>query len=120
MSTFAPCKRPKVTIEPFEKTFAATERTATYHRVTCHVPGCDFLYEAAVITDAKDQATWHRTRHREAVPNAFVSFAGNPLRHYAACLPCGVRTGEGVTNRADAQLWLDHHLVATHGLVKCS
>lgn len=109
-----PCKRPKVTIEAYEKTFA-TGASATYHLVTCGVPGCHFTYDAAVVTDAAQQATWHRAAHRNAVPVCSIVKDGE---YDVFCEPCGGHRRTFGT-RTDAQAWLDHHLSVEHGLVVC-
>jgi len=36
------------------------------HVVWCHEPGCEYVYVAAVKTDAQDQARYHRDHHRKA------------------------------------------------------
>ena len=109
-----PCKRPRVTIEPHPKTFA-TGATAIYHLVTCHVPACGFTYDAAVKTDAEDQAKWHRHHHRGVVPRAWIE---KDVEYDVHCEPCGGHRRTFGT-RADAQAWLDFHLSAEHGLVVC-
>lgn len=112
-----PCKRPRVTIEAHEIHLAISGRTATYHLVTCNVPGCDFTYDAAVATDAADQAIWHRRAHRDAVPATSIDRAGDGHRWAASCGTCLRVETRGT--RTDAQAWLDHHLSAIHGLVSC-
>lgn len=109
-----PCRRPRVSIEPHEKTFA-TGSTGTYHLVTCHVPRCDFTYDAAVVTDAQDQAKWHRQHHKAAVPEAYLE---HDVEWDVYCTPCGGHRRTFGT-RTDAQAWLDYHLSAEHGLVVC-
>jgi hypothetical protein len=58
--------RPKVTVTRHAGTSTDPHgRTWFTHLVVCHEPGCDYRYEAVVISDATDQAKWHRARHRE-------------------------------------------------------
>lgn len=109
-----PCKRPKVTIEPHEKVFS-TGSTGTYHLASCHVPGCGWSYDAAVVTDAQDQATWHRMRHRASVPATKVV---REVEWEAHCTPCGGHRRTFGTKK-EAQAWLDEHLATEHGLVSC-
>lgn len=110
-----PCKRPRVTIEAHAKHFDTGAPPATYHLVTCRVPGCGFAYDAAVVTDAAQQATWHRAAHRDAVP---VTSIVKDVEWDVYCEPCGGHRRTFGT-RTDAQAWLDHHLTAEHGLVVC-
>lgn len=114
-ATISPCKRPKVTIQAHEKTFAATTRTGIYHLVTCHVLGCDFTYDAAVVTDAQEQAKRHRAEHRDAVPTTDVSEA--PDGGYVAICACGWTAPTGTVTRADNEASLAAHLANAHGLV---
>lgn len=38
----------------------------TYHVAWCATDDCEFVYIAAVKTDAQEQARWHRDSHRQA------------------------------------------------------
>lgn len=115
-----PCKRPKVTIEAHEVQFAISGRTGIYHLATCHVPGCDFTYDAAVVTDAQQQATWHRQAHRAAVPRTHIFKPTTDRPGYSACCyECMWDTPAGVNTRTDVTASLDAHLASVHGLVTC-
>lgn len=112
-TTVIPCKQPKVTIEAHERrTYSG--RMALYHLATCHVPGCGWTYDAAVVTDAQQQATWHRGHHRAAVPDTAVLLAHDG--HQAEC-DCGEKWT--APTKAHARTWLRHHLELDHGLVVC-
>lgn len=115
--TTIPCKRPKVILESHEKrTYSG--RMALYHLATCHVPGCDWSYDAAVVTDAQEQATRHRGQHRAAAPDSAVL-----LRRgggYQAECDCGWQAADGCLTRTDNQRSLDYHLSTEHGLVVCT
>lgn len=121
-----PCKRPKVTIEAHEKTFKrydGDDATGTYHLVTCHVPGCTFTYDAAVVSDAQQQASWHRAHHRAAVPKTHIAGSAGHGFHASCFDPAGWHhwgTSPGCTTRTDVEASLDSHLRAEHGLVTCS
>lgn len=106
-----PCKRPKV-----EVTAEAVASGPLAHRATCHVPGCSWGYGPAVKTDAEQQAGWHRSTHRSAVPRTWIE--RDPL-YDVYCEPCGGHRRSFGT-RTDAQAWLNYHLSAEHGLVVCS
>jgi hypothetical protein len=85
------------------------------HRALCHVPGCSWLYDAAVVTDAQEQAIRHRREHRDAVPATSIR---HDTEYDVYCEPCGGHRRTFGT-RTDAQAWLNYHLSAEHGLVSC-
>lgn len=116
-TTVPPCKRPKVTIAPVVQYSPSTEGIVewTAQVVTCAVPRCGFTYKAAVITDANQQATWHRQEHRAAVPKTWIE---RDPEYDVHCEPCGGHRRTFGT-RVDAEAWLAHHLHADHGLVTC-
>lgn len=113
-----PCKRPRVTIEAHPKHLSASDTTATYHLVTCGVPGCDWDYDAAVATDAADQATWHRQAHRQAVPAVEHGTYIDDGRKVDLCA-CGWATPPGFSTLADRGRLTARHLEDDHGLVSC-
>lgn len=115
-----PCKQPKVTITPVD-VVGANGQPFTKHQVTCHVPGCTpKVYLASVKTDADDQSTWHRQKHRAAVPKTHISkpTIDRPGYH-GTCYDCPWDTPAGVTTRTDVQASLDAHCSSVHGLVTC-
>lgn len=59
--------RPVVLIRP-----ASRSDGSTSHVVWCQTADCQFVYVAAVKTDAQDQARYHREHHRKDTTNAAV------------------------------------------------
>lgn len=113
-STVIPCPRPQVKIEPHEKEFH-TGRVGDYYLVTCHVTGCTFTYDAAVVTDASYQATMHRQLHRLAVP---VNSVERRAPGFVATCACGWSSYDGVpTSKSSVTTLLKVHLRTEHGVV---
>lgn len=109
-ATISPCRRPKVTVEPRDD--------ADTYIVRCHVTGCGFQYPQdlqfhALKSDADGQATMHRRAHRDAVPNVPVERTGAGFT--ALCETCDA--GKYLAGRSEADEWVAHHLITTHGLV---
>lgn len=122
MSTVIPCKRPKVTIDPEHK--RRDDGLEWFvHRALCHVPGCSWLYDAAVKSDAEWQAKHHRAAHRDAVPKTSVDRCDggcNGRQGYIARCECGWTSHRGIVTRSENESTLEYHLRHDHGLVSCS
>lgn len=103
-----PCKHPRVRVNEL----LGRDRVAA----VCDVPTCGWRYENGVLSDVREQATRHRTSHRDLVPKTWV--VRDP-EWDAHCSGHGTGGSHRRTlpTRAHALAWLRHHLVEEHGLV---
>jgi hypothetical protein len=117
-----PCKRPKVTVDPRTEPATAVGTVIA----SCRVPGCRWTYPSdltfyALRSDATDQATMHRARHRDAVPTTTITKPDPDRPYLVECAACDTALqGSTTTTRSDAETVRSYHLTKVHGLAVCS